>query len=95
MIEMERGGLGILKDLREVFKGLKRGRLASKLCPVCGSSKLRLSSSFDIWLTPVQYICENCGYKGSIVMEIEEGEKKLQRLSRSRSATSDWEESSE
>jgi C4-type Zn-finger protein len=23
-------------------------------------------------LTPEQYVCENCGYKGPVVMEIEE-----------------------
>jgi len=62
----------ILKNLREVFRGLKRRRSASiKLCPRCGSPKIRLSSSLDIWLTPEQYVCERCGYKGPIVMEVE------------------------
>lgn len=75
-----RKGLGILKDLREVLGGLKRRKSALKLCPVCGSSKIRLSSSFDTYprmygLTPGQYVCESCGYKGPIVMEVEkEGE---------------------
>jgi C4-type Zn-finger protein len=30
-----------------------------------------LSSSLDYWLTPKKYVCENCGYNGSIVMELE------------------------
>jgi len=76
--------LGILKDLREVFRGLKRRKSALKLCPRCGSPKLRLSSSFDTYprmygLTPGQYVCENCGYKGPIVMEVEEEEKPSQK----------------
>ncbi len=66
--------MGILQNVRDVLKGLKRRKTVEKLCPRCGSSKLRLSSRFDIWLTPEQYICESCGYKGPIVMEVEEEE---------------------
>ncbi len=64
--------MGVLQNIHEVLKGLRRGGAVKKLCPRCGSSKLRLSSRFDIWLTPEQYICESCGYKGPIVMELEE-----------------------
>lgn len=67
--------MGAIRDLRELLGELKRRRASLKLCPVCGSPKLRLSSRFDIWLTPEQYVCESCGYKGPIVMEIEEGRK--------------------
>lgn len=66
--------MGILENVCRVFKGLKREKLVPKICPRCRSSRLRLSSSFDIWLTPEQYVCEKCGYKGPVVMEIEEGE---------------------
>jgi len=45
-----------------------------KCCPRCGSSNIRLSSSFDAWLTPEQYVCANCGYKGPIVLERETSE---------------------
>jgi len=67
--------VGILKDLGEILKGMKRRKQAIKLCPKCGSPKLRLSSSFDVWLTPEQYVCENCGYKGPVVMEVEDKEE--------------------
>jgi len=72
MTRKGRKALGILKDMREVLGGLKRSKSALKLCPRCGSSKLRLSSRFDMWLMPGQYVCESCGYKGPIVMEVEE-----------------------
>lgn len=80
MTRKGRKDLGILKDLREVLGRLKRRKSALKLCPRCGSSKLRLSSSFDTYprmygLTPGQYVCEKCGYKGPIVIEIEEEEE--------------------
>ncbi len=64
--------MGLIQNIREVLKGLKRRGAVQKLCPRCGSSKLRLSSRFDIWLTPEQYICESCGYKGPVVMEVDE-----------------------
>jgi predicted RNA-binding Zn-ribbon protein involved in translation (DUF1610 family) len=51
---------------------MKRRNKTIKLCPKCRSSKLKLSSSFDVWLTPEQYVCENCGYKGPIILEVEE-----------------------
>jgi predicted RNA-binding Zn-ribbon protein involved in translation (DUF1610 family) len=64
--------VGILKDLSDVLKGMKRINKTIKLCPKCRSPKLKLSSSFDVWLTPEQYVCENCGYKGPIILEVDE-----------------------
>jgi predicted RNA-binding Zn-ribbon protein involved in translation (DUF1610 family) len=72
--------MGVLQNIHEVLKGLKREKRAKKLCPRCGSSELRLSSRFDIWLTPEQYICERCGYKGPIVMELEEISEEKKRF---------------
>jgi predicted RNA-binding Zn-ribbon protein involved in translation (DUF1610 family) len=64
----------LLRDIREVFKTLKRRRPSKIYCPRCGSSKIHLSSSLDYWLTPKKYVCENCGYVGPIVMELEKEE---------------------
>jgi transposase-like protein len=65
-----------LDNLRDVFKGLKHSKPTAKYCPRCGSPKLRLSSSLDYWLTPQKYLCSNCGYAGSIFMELEKEEEK-------------------
>lgn len=70
----------MLKDICRVVGKLKRkelGKLTPRLCPRCESSKLRFSSSFDAYprmygLTPGQYVCEDCGYKGPIALELEE-----------------------
>ena len=69
--------MGILADFREVLKKLKHkkvGEATTKLCPKCGSKKISLSSGFDTYprmygITPRQYVCAECGYKGPIVME--------------------------
>ena len=71
----------ILENLCEILSGLKRGKLAPKLCPKCGSTKLRVSSGFDTYprmfgITPLKYVCESCGYRGPIAMEIEEEESR-------------------
>jgi len=72
--------MGILKNLREVLERLKHkkmGKLSPKFCPKCGSPKIKLSSGIDAYprmhgITPGQYVCESCGYKGPIAMELEE-----------------------
>ncbi len=61
----------MLKDVREVIKSLKHGKPTKIYCPRCCSPKIDLSSELDIWLTPKKYLCENCGYTGPIVMEID------------------------
>lgn len=63
-----------LRDIREVFKTLKRRRPSKIYCPRCGSANIHLSTSLDYWLTPRKYLCENCGYMGPIVMELEKEE---------------------
>jgi len=64
----------LLQNIREVFKTLKYRKPSKIYCPRCGSPKIRLSSSLDYWLTPKKYVCENCGYVGPIVMELEKEE---------------------
>ena len=69
--------MGIIADFREVIRELKhkkRGEVTTKLCPKCGSPKISLSSGFDIYprmygITPGQYVCSKCSYRGSIVIE--------------------------
>jgi predicted RNA-binding Zn-ribbon protein involved in translation (DUF1610 family) len=61
----------LLQNVREVFKSLKHRKPTQIYCPRCGSPKIRLHSSLDVGLTPKKYICENCGYVGPIIMELE------------------------
>ncbi len=66
--------MGLLRNLREVVGSLKHHKSYAKLCPRCGSPQLKLSSRFDIWLLPEQYLCGNCGYRGPIILEMDEEE---------------------
>jgi len=61
-----------VEDLRNVFKHLKHRKPACIFCPRCASQKIHLSSGLDLWLTPQTYVCYDCGYRGLIVMELEE-----------------------
>ncbi|HVO85892.1 MAG TPA: hypothetical protein VMT06_02085 [Candidatus Eisenbacteria bacterium] len=65
----------ILGTIREVLKTAKHRRPCNIYCPRCGSPKIHLSSSFDMWLTPRKYVCDDCGYHGVIVMELEKEEE--------------------
>jgi predicted RNA-binding Zn-ribbon protein involved in translation (DUF1610 family) len=64
----------MIQNLKEVFRALKRKGPSKIFCPRCGSPNIHLSSSLDYWLTPKKYVCENCGYTGQIVMELEKEE---------------------
>ena len=60
-----------LDGIRDVLKNTKHRKPTQIFCPRCASPKIALSSSLDVWLTPKQYYCEECGYLGMIVMELE------------------------
>lgn len=60
-----------LDGFREIVKNTKRRKPCQIFCPRCASPKINLNSSLDLWLTPRQYHCENCGYTGILVMELE------------------------
>jgi transposase-like protein len=64
-----------LDGFREVFKTVKHRKPSQIFCPRCASSKIHLHSGLDLWLTPQSYICEDCGYNGIIVMELEKDEE--------------------
>jgi uncharacterized Zn finger protein len=40
-----------------------------KICPVCGSTRIHYVAGM---VTGEKYKCENCGYVGSLILEIEE-----------------------
>jgi hypothetical protein len=67
-----------LDDIREVLKTVKHRKPTQIYCPRCCSPKINLNSSLDLWLTPRQYHCEECGYTGIIVMELEEEKEKTE-----------------
>jgi hypothetical protein len=62
-------------NLRNVFKTLKHKKPTQIFCPKCASPKLSLSSSLDYWLTPQKYVCNECGYRGTLFMELEKEEE--------------------
>lgn len=63
-----------IDGIRDVFKNVKHRKPTQIYCPRCASPKIALSSSLAVWLTPKQYYCEECGYLGIIVMELEKEE---------------------
>jgi Zn finger protein HypA/HybF involved in hydrogenase expression len=63
-----------LEGIRDVLKHSKRRRPTQIFCPRCASPKIELAKSvgsLEIWLTPKEYYCPECGYHGIIVMELE------------------------
>jgi uncharacterized Zn finger protein len=66
----------LLQNVREVLKSLKHSKPTKIYCPRCCSPKINPHSGLDFWgLTPKKYVCENCGYVGPIIMELEKEEE--------------------
>ena len=69
--------MGKLSDFRDVIKELKhtnRKEKTIKACPRCASTEISLSHTSDIYpqlygITPRQYLCPKCGYRGPLVLE--------------------------
>ncbi len=55
----------------EVVKALKRRSQSTVACPRCGSLKMSKSTGMDGWLLPPLYLCNDCGYAGRLVLEVE------------------------
>jgi len=55
----------------ETLSSLKKGTRAQKVCPRCGSTNVTKSGPFDGWLFPIRYVCRDCGYSGTLVLEVE------------------------
>jgi hypothetical protein len=66
----------VIGNIRDVLKTIKHKKPTQIFCPRCASPKLRLSSSLDYWLTPQKYFCSECGYIGTVFMELEKEEEK-------------------
>jgi hypothetical protein len=67
-----------LDGLSEILKNTKHRKTNPIFCPRCCSPKIQLNSSLDVWLTPRQYHCDECGYTGILVMELEEDKEQTQ-----------------
>jgi len=58
----------------ETIRKLKRSGGAPRMCPRCGSMRIRIEGSLGGWLLPPMYSCEACGYSGRLVLELDESD---------------------
>lgn len=73
-----------LGGIRDILKNTKRRKPTQIFCPRCCSPKIELAKSIgslEIWLTPKEYYCPECGYHGIIVMELEPEEQTINETS--------------
>ena len=60
-----------MNHIFETVKNLKRSGPAPQACPACGSMKIKMHGSLSGWLLPPIHACEECGYVGHLVLELE------------------------
>ena len=63
-----------IRDLAEAIKKLSWKPPKPIFCPRCGSSRIRPLFPAHIWQASIQYLCEDCGYVGVLVLEAEKEE---------------------
>lgn len=62
-------------------KAKRRGAINIILCPRCHSKSIRRFDSLSGLITPALYLCEECGYVGPIVLEVQiEDEEAIKSL---------------
>ena len=62
------------QNLNEMLGNLRHKKPSMIYCPKCGNPDIKKSSSLDSWLIPAKYMCDKCGYFGSMIMELEKKE---------------------
>lgn len=61
-----------LKNLFMILRGLKRKKTPAYItCPKCGSQKIQRLSVGWPGITPITYSCNECGYSGPLVLELD------------------------
>jgi predicted RNA-binding Zn-ribbon protein involved in translation (DUF1610 family) len=62
----------------DALRSLKHSGTMPQACPACGSVRIRQQSSLTGWLLPPMYACQDCGYVGYLVLELEPVEEDAQ-----------------
>jgi hypothetical protein len=60
-----------LRELMRVLGELRYRGPSPKLCPICGSPRIKQAL---IGIIPPIYVCDSCGYRGSLALEVQEEE---------------------
>ena len=70
-MSLEEGPRNEEKPSAEFKISLKRRNLKGKkkLCPNC-LCQMKMFGELSGWLVPEEYLCENCGYKGHVALEL-------------------------
>ncbi|RLI32573.1 hypothetical protein DRO56_03305 [Candidatus Bathyarchaeota archaeon] len=60
-----------LRGFLEALRQIRRGRGGLKVCPRCGKSHIRMEK-MGLGFLPAIYVCEDCGYRGHLIVEVDE-----------------------
>jgi predicted RNA-binding Zn-ribbon protein involved in translation (DUF1610 family) len=61
-----------IEGLKETLGKVRHRKPQPVFCPRCGSSDMKQSSSFG--LLPIKWLCNVCGYEGTLVVELQPDE---------------------
>ncbi|MCJ7730850.1 hypothetical protein MUP51_00920 [Candidatus Bathyarchaeota archaeon] len=58
-----------LNEIIDILKQSKHSTPRPMFCPNCQSPKIKIRESYGI--LPQMYYCEECGYEGHLILELE------------------------
>ena len=65
--------MALIKGMVDALKSARYRAPEPVFCPQCRSYKVKLKESYGI--LPRVYHCENCGYEGPLILELEPEEE--------------------
>jgi predicted RNA-binding Zn-ribbon protein involved in translation (DUF1610 family) len=63
--------MNLIQDIRDLLKNTRHRRPTHKYCPKCGNPHIHATRTYLAGITPANYTCEECGYHGPVIMELE------------------------
>jgi len=65
-----------LKEVLEALSKIKHKGMTPLVCPRCGTNNIRPEKSVTLGLLPTVYVCNDCGYRGHVVAEMDNEDSK-------------------
>ncbi|MGQ9759765.1 MAG: hypothetical protein ACUVQ5_04240 [Candidatus Methanomethylicaceae archaeon] len=62
-----------LENLKETLGAVRRKKVKPKVCPRCGSTDISILTLTG-YIAPPAYLCNKCGFHGTLFLEVEKEE---------------------
>lgn len=68
-----------LKGTIELLRQMRHKPRSIKVCPRCGNNNIRPERSLGFGFLPVTYLCDDCSYRGHLIIETDKENMKADK----------------